>query len=134
MSQINGLFRVGRDAELRSTPNGDKVLNLALAYNYGRKGDDGKKPTQWIEATLWGKLAEALAPYIGKGTQVYATIGDPHIETYQGANGPGYKLVGKIQEIELASGGKAPEAKPVQKAVVPPTSRSINDMDNDIPW
>jgi hypothetical protein len=37
--------RLGRDAELRYTPNGDAVCNLALACEYGRKGQDGKRPT-----------------------------------------------------------------------------------------
>jgi single-strand DNA-binding protein len=106
MAIISGLFRIGRDAEVRHTPSGDAVINLSLAYNYGPR-KDGK--TQWIEASLWGKLAEALAPYLKKGGQIDAIIEDPHIETFQGKNGEGTKLVGRVLKIELAgSKGDAP--------------------------
>ena len=44
--------------------------NLALAFNYGRKDDQGQRPTQWVDAALWGKLAESLKQYLIKGKQV----------------------------------------------------------------
>jgi single-strand DNA-binding protein len=40
------------------------VANVSLAFTYGKKGDDGKRPTQWVDASLWGQRAESLAPYI----------------------------------------------------------------------
>lgn len=105
MAQMNGLFRLGRDGELRYTPGGDPVINLALAYNYGRKDQEGNRPTQWVDAALWGKLAEAIAPYLLKGTQLYAVLGDVHIETYQKqGGGEGFRLAGRVIEIELAGG------------------------------
>ena len=68
MAHITGAFRLGRDAELRYTPGkNEPVINLALAFNWGQKGEDGNRPSQWIEASLWGKRAEALAPYLLKG-------------------------------------------------------------------
>lgn len=137
MPQLFGLARLGKDAELRSMQNGDSVVNLALAFNYGRKGDDGKHPTQWLDAALYGKRAEALAPYLTKGTQALVTVGDVHIETYEGKNGTGSKLVGRVTEIELASGGQrsaapapAPAPRPQQSA---PANR-FEDMDDDIPF
>ena len=99
MATLSGLFRIGRDAEIRHAPSGDAVINLSLAYNYGPRKDD---KTQWIEASLWGKLAEALVPYLKKGGQIYAIIEDPHIETFQGKNGEGVKLAGRVLKIELA--------------------------------
>lgn len=41
MATLTGLFTLGRDAETRVTQNGTTVITLAVAYNYGRKGDDG---------------------------------------------------------------------------------------------
>lgn len=107
MAQMNGLFRLGRDAELRYTPGNDSVpvVNMALAYNYGRKDAEGNRPTQWVDATLWGKLAEALAQYLVKGTQVYAVLTDVHIETYtKTGGGEGVRLAGRVNDIELAGG------------------------------
>jgi len=138
MANISGAFRIGKDAELRTTPSGDGVVSLALAFNYGRKGDDGKKPSQWIEASLWGKLAEALEPYLKKGGQIYAVITDPHIVQFEGKNGPGSKLVGRITDIELIGGRSVesapePATKPVPKPA-PKPSRPINDIDDDVPF
>ena len=87
MPTLTDVGRIGRDAELRFTPSGDPVINLALACDYGRKGQDGKRPTQWVDATLWGKQAEAMAPYLLKGQQVYFTMDDAHIETYAKTGG-----------------------------------------------
>ena len=109
MAQLFDVARIGRDAVLRFTPNdGTAVVNLALACDYGRKDPQtGKRPTQWVDATLWGRQAEALAPYLLKGQQVQVTVDDVHIETYQGQNGPGHKLVGRISHIKLV--GSAPQ-------------------------
>ena len=42
MAQLTGLFTLGRDAETRVTQSGTTGGQLAVAYNYGRKGEDGK--------------------------------------------------------------------------------------------
>jgi single-strand DNA-binding protein len=109
MPTLTDVGRIGRDAELRYTPGGDAVVNLALACDYGRKGQDGKRPTQWVDATLWGKQAEAMAPYLLKGQQVYFTMDDAHIETYaKTGGGEGFKLTGKIILIKFV--GSPPQA------------------------
>lgn len=148
MAQIIGAFRLGRDAELRTTPKGESVANLALAFNYGNKQEDGNRPSQWIEAALWGKRAEALEQYLVKGGQIYAVLADPHIETYEGKNGTGTKLVAKVLEIELIgsrqSGGSeqrqsaAPRQPAPQRQAAAPRQSSggsgFDDMDSDIPF
>ena len=148
------VFRIGNDAEIRFTPKGDAVLNLSLAYNYGRKGDDGKRPTQWVEGSLWGKQAEALQPYLLKGSQIGATLDDLHIEIYEGKNGAGHKLVGRIINVELVSNKfdskpvEPPQENPIAEALKrearedkQSTAKSaakakgdFDDFDDDIPW
>lgn len=102
MAQLIGVFRIGRDAELRRTDQ-SAVTNLALAGSYGRRDSDGSRPTQWVDASLWGKRAESLAQYLLKGQQVYAVINDAHIETYdkRDSSEKGFKLVGVVADIEL---------------------------------
>lgn len=103
MPTLTDIGRLGRDAELRYTPDGNAVCNLALACEYGRKGQDGKRPTQWVDATLWGKQAEAMAPYLLKGQQLHFTIDDAHVETYtKGDNSKGTKLTGRVIIIKFA--------------------------------
>ena len=142
MSKMFGLARLGRDAELRTTSQGESVATLALAFSYGRKGSDGNRPTQWVDAALWGKRAEALAPYLVKGGLVSVSLEDVHIETYQGKNGEGHKLVARVVDVELASPKQAGAAPAQQRrqdpAPRPAPARSagsgFDDMTDDVPF
>ena len=103
---FNKLCRIGNDPEVRFITSGDAVLSLSLAYSYGRKGSDGKRPTQWLEAALWGKQAEATAPYLHKGDLISVSVDDLHIEVYKKKDGTeGFKLAGKIVSFDF-SGNK----------------------------
>lgn len=139
------LFTLGRDAEVRATQSGMSVCNLSLAYLYGQKDQQtGKKPTQWIDAALWGKRAEAMAPYLLKGTKVVATIEDLHIGTFTARdNTVQPKLQGNIIAISFVpmpkqDGAAAPA--PAQRAAPAPAPRpapaatGYADMDSDVPF
>jgi len=142
--QLIGLARIGRDAELRKTQSGESVCSLSLAFSYGRKGQDGNKPTQWVEGTLWGRQAEALEQYLLKGKLVCVTLDEPHIETFEGRNGPGHKLTGRISSLEFAGGGEGQQRQPApsqapaaaQRPAAPaaPAKGGFEDMDDDIPF
>ena len=135
-----GLARLGRDAEIRTTSQGESVATLALAFSYGRKGSDGKRPTQWVDAALWGKRAEALAPYLLKGGLVSISLEDVHIETFDGKNGPGHKLAARVVDVELASpkqdsASPAPRAAPAPRpAPAPSGGHGFEDMGDDVPF
>ena len=138
-----GVARIGRDVELRYTAQGEAVAGLSLAFSYGRKGQDGKQPTQWVEASLWGKRAEVLAPYLAKGHQIGVTLEDVHIETYQGKNGEGHKLAARVLDVQLIGGQAAnaasaasarPEPKAAPAAKTVPAGSGFDDMDDDIPF
>ncbi|CAB4135084.1 Ssb Single-stranded DNA-binding protein [uncultured Caudovirales phage] len=124
MAKMYGVFRLGRDAEVRFTPSGKAVANLALAYNYGQAEAGNQRPTQWIEASIWDKRAEALAPYLLKGNQIGATISDVRIETYESAKGAGYKLVGRVDDVELIS--REVDKKPAQQVPVPQAPPAVD--------
>jgi single-strand DNA-binding protein len=141
MAHLYGLARLGRDAELRVIKSsGDTVADLSLAFSYGRKGEDGKKPTQWVNGSMWGKRAESLAPYLLKGGLVMVTLEDVHIEEYTKQDGStASKLVGRVLDVQLAGGGEREEApKPapaVQKSSpAKKAPSSFDDMDSDIPF
>lgn len=143
MTQLVGVFRIGKDAELR-TVRDTSVINLALAYNYGKKDNDGKKPTQWIDAAIWGKRAEALEQYLIKGQQVYCVLSDVHMETYnKREGGEASKLTANVLEVELIGGKPAgerqerPRAEPRREEKPrqqQQRSTSFDDMDDDIPF
>lgn len=144
MATMTGLFTLGRDAETRVTGSGTTVVQLAVAYNYGRKGDDGKKPSQWVRASMFGKQAEALAPLLTKGKQVSLVIRDLHIATFQKQDGStGTSLEGVADFDDFARGQKkegstqapaaAPRPAPPPKPA-PPAGSGFDDMDDDIPF
>jgi single-strand DNA-binding protein len=141
MAHITGIFRLGKDAELRYTASSEPVVSVALAYNYGKKGDNGQRPSQWIEAAMFGKRAEALAQYLTKGSQISALLSDPHIQTYQKKDGgEGFKLSAKVVDIELIGGrqeaapARAPRPAPAPARQAPAQSSGFDDMDDDIPF
>ena len=133
--RANGLARIGKDVEVRYSPNGDAIANLSLAFTYGKKGADGKRPTQWVDATLWGKRAESLAPYLKKGGQIVVYLSDINIQTYDSKSGQGVKLVGKVDDLELI-GGHASQVQTaqVQPERAPVPSRGLTDLDSDLPF
>ena len=132
--------RIGRDAELRYTPNGDAVCNVPVAVEYGRKGQDGKRPTQWYDLALWGKQAEGLAPYLLKGKQVFFTASDLHVETFQKGDGSqGVKLACRATEIKFAYEGQPGSQPAAQPAPRPQQQRQApqpagDDFDSEIPF
>jgi single-strand DNA-binding protein len=144
---ITGLARLGRDAELRYTQQGDAVCRLSLAFNYGKKAADGTRPTQWVDASMWGKRAESLAPHLTKGILVSVVADEPHIEEFvRKDSSKGFKLTARISEIEFAgsrpagdggqrTGAPAP-AQPAQGNVAPPppAGSGFNDFEDDLPF
>lgn len=100
--KLIGLIRLGRDVELRYSNNGTPVADLSGAWNYGQRGQDGKQPTMWASFSIWGERAEKLAPHLLRGKQLFVVAGDVHVQTYEGQNGPGHKLVGRIESVEFA--------------------------------
>lgn len=65
---------LGGDPVLRETKSGKKVLNFSGAVH-------GRKDSQpvWIGLRAWNKLAEAIAPYLGKGDKVFVEARIPNL-------------------------------------------------------
>ena len=112
--KAQGLARIGKDAEVRYTPGGTPVANVSLAFTFGKKGDDGKRPTQWVDASLWGQRADGMAPYLLKGKQIVAYLEDVHLQTYTKGDGTtNTKMVARLADLEFVSDGS--DHKPTQK-------------------
>ena len=64
---------LGRDPELRYTPQGTPVCSFTLATNERRKDKAGETQdvTTWFRVTLWGRQAETASQYLTKGRPVY---------------------------------------------------------------
>lgn len=60
---------VGKEPEMRFTPEGKSVLDLSIA-TYGGKNQDDSKNTVWFEIAFWGRFAEAVNERVKKGMQL----------------------------------------------------------------
>lgn len=63
---------LGRDPEVRSLQNGDKVANLSIATSEQWKDRDGNRQerTEWHRVVLFGRIAEVAERYLRKGSKV----------------------------------------------------------------
>ena len=137
MATLTGVFTLGRDAESRVTPNGKTVVQLNVAYNYGRKGDDGNRPSQWLRLAMYGAQAEKLAPHLTKGKQVSLVVKDLHVTTFLKLDGStGVSLEGVADFDDFVRGPKQDSAPaPQQQRAAAPAQRQgggFEDMDSDI--
>lgn len=64
---------LGRDPEMRYTPNGQPVTQFTVAVNrnYRDQNGDWQEETEWFRIVAWGPLAERTAEYLRKGRKVY---------------------------------------------------------------
>jgi len=87
-NKITLVGHLGRDPELRYTPQGTAVCNFSMATSEKRKDKAGEWQylTTWFRVTLWGKQGENAAKYLTKGSQVYIE-GRLRIEEWQDRDG-----------------------------------------------
>ena len=64
---------LGRDPELRHTPNGQAVVNFTLATSesWTDKSGERQERTEWHRIVVWGRQAEMCNQYLSKGRTVY---------------------------------------------------------------
>lgn len=89
INRVNISGNLTRDAELRQTNgNGTPVLNFSVAVNDRRKNqatDEWEDYANFVDCSLFGRRAEALAQYLKKGTKV-AIDGKLRYSTWQDKN------------------------------------------------
>ena len=64
---------LGKDPEVKYTPQGTPVAKITLATNERFKGKDGnwQDRTEWHNITAWQRTAEIAGEYLKKGRTVY---------------------------------------------------------------
>ena len=67
------LGNLGKDPEVKYTPQGTPVAKLTVAtnYRYKDKNDQWQDQTEWHNVVLWQRLAEIAGEYLKKGSKVY---------------------------------------------------------------
>lgn len=117
---------LGRDPELRYTPQGTPVCTFTMATNDRRKDKQGEMQdlTTWFRVTLWNRQAENAAQYLAKGKQVFIE-GRLRVDEYTDRDGKSrYSLEVTATDMQFIgsradsggggghTGGNAPEQNP----------------------
>lgn len=79
---------LGRDPELRYTPQGTPVCKISIATSERRKNPAGQSEehTTWFRVTIWGRQAELAKEFLSRGRQIYVE-GRLRLEEYTDRDG-----------------------------------------------
>jgi len=71
-NKVQLIGNVGNEPEITNLESGKKVAKFSIATNESYKDSKGEKVTntQWHNIVAWGKIAEIVEKYVGKGKEV----------------------------------------------------------------
>jgi single-strand DNA-binding protein len=146
MNRITVTGNLGKDAELRYTPNGKAVLSVSIADSTGRD-----RPTIWWKAEVWlgDQDDPGVAGDLTKGTRVRL---DGYVQQEEwtdrdGQTQRGLKLVSNLSDLALPVRARRteeaptprpsrqeslPVGRPESHRAAPPAASS--DDDDDVPF
>ncbi len=133
---------LGRDPELRYTPQGTPVCSFTVATNDKRKDKTGEQQdiTTWFRVTVWGRQAETASQYLTKGRPVYIE-GRLRMEEWSDRDGKQRStLEVHATDMQFIGGRNEDAPNPVQSAHAQaskstPAPAAENDFsDDDIPF
>ena len=162
MASINKVILIGnlgRDPEVRYTPNGSAVCNVSIATTRNWKNKDSgerMEETEWHRVVFFDRLAEIAGEYLKKGRSVYIE-GRLKTRKWQDKDGKDqYTTEVMATEMQMlgsregmgggaaddeggGSGGysrPAPASRPAGQAgkPAPKASTGFDSMDDDIPF
>ena len=159
MASVNKVIIVGnlgRDPEVRYTPNGSAVCNVSVATTRSwknKESGDKSEETEWHRVVFYDKLAEIAGEYLKKGRSVYV---EGRLKTRKWQDKDGVeKYITEIVATDMQMLGSregmgggaqsedgggyeraAPAARPAAAAANRPAAKSsgFSDMDDDIPF
>jgi single-strand DNA-binding protein len=107
--------RLGKDPDVRYTPDGTMVTNFNLATDEQWKDKNGEKvqKTEWHRIVTWGKLAEICGNYLVKGKLVFI---EGRIQTRSWEDKEGVKrftteiIASNMQMLDSKGQGKTEDA------------------------
>lgn len=131
LNQCQFIGRLGKDPESRFMPSGDPVVNFSIAC--GWKGKD-KEGVEWVRVVAFGKLAEIIAQYLRKGSQIYIS-GSMRTRSWDKDGQKHYStevVADKMQMLDSRGGEQSGQAQ--QQGGQPEGPGASSDFDDDIPF
>ena len=104
MIKLQVIGNLGKDCIVKDV-NGKTVINFSVAHSERFKDSQGiqKERTTWVECAYWTDKT-AVAPYLTKGTKVYAE-GTPEADGYTNKEGqPAATLRMRVVNLQLLGG------------------------------
>ncbi len=107
---LNKAFVIGnltRDPELKALPSGTKVCSFAVATNRSFKDKEGNRQdaSEFHNIVAFARLAELVAQYMKKGSQVYVE-GRLQTRSWEDKNGGGMKYRTEIVAEAIQFGNR----------------------------
>jgi single-strand DNA-binding protein len=136
---------LGRDPELRYTPQGNAVCNFSMATNEKRRDKAGELQdiTTWFRVTLWGRQAENASKYLQKGSAVYIE-GRLRVDEWTDRDGNARQTLDvNATDMQFLGGGRSDDYGPSQEdsyssesntASQAASAPSSDPSDDDIPF
>ncbi|MFH1214069.1 MAG: single-stranded DNA-binding protein [Candidatus Neomarinimicrobiota bacterium] len=123
---------LGRDPEVRYTPNGDAVAEVSIATTESVKNRDGKREdrTEWHNLVIWRGQAEFAKEWLKKGQLVYV---EGRLQTRQWEDKEGQKRSRtdiQVDQITMLGGSGRSREKDAAEPEVPATQ----PPDDEIPF
>lgn len=106
MIKLQIIGNLGKDCIVKEI-NGKHVINFSVAHTERFKDSQGtqKERTTWVECAYWTDKT-AIAPYLVKGTSVYAE-GSPEADPYTNKEGQAAATLRmRVQNIQLLSSNR----------------------------
>lgn len=132
MNVFTASGNVGRDCELRQTPNGKSIGSFSIAV---KQGYGQHEKTSWLNCKIFGKQAEAISQYITKGSKVTVT-GEFVEEKWQGNDGVEKSAnVIIVRDIDLPPKQQGmPQSQPQRQQQPQAQPQHDESFDSDIPF
>jgi single-strand DNA-binding protein len=116
---------LGRDPEMRYTPDGTPVTTFSVAANRRWTGQDGQQhdETVWFRVSAWRRQAEICNQYLQKGRQVLvegrlrmdpATGGPRVYQKQDGSYGASFEVTAETVRFLGRPGEAAPPEAPAE--------------------
>ena len=129
---LNNVILMGRmtaDAELKATPSGKSVTTFSIAVERDYS-QNGERQTDFINLVAWGKTAEFITNYFGKGNMI-AVRGS--IQTRQYEKDGSKRTATEVLVDKVSFCGEKTERKEEPKNDADPFVPLVDD-DLDLPF
>lgn len=128
---------LGKDPEVRFTPNGKALAKFPVATSEKWTDQDGNRQerTEWHNVVVWGKQAETCGQYLSKGRQVYVE-GAIRSRQYDDKDGNKRYITEIVaRDVRFLGGGGATTRAQHEPVSVPPGEDvGPPGADDDIPF